>query len=276
MASEIDKRQQTEAQRRDPNFNPFLSYGEQAAQQQIVGKLLKFSKGDFLAGEDNEEIEHGTQFVVNMSTFRVGWQRWFENQPVEQVMGRLEDGYQPPKRDELGHTDQDEWETDSIGESRDPWQFSNQVVLLAHDLELDEGEDGLFTLAASGKGSINALGLFCKAYGRAMRQHPDEWPIMSIGSDSYQHKKREYGRIKFPVYRIVGWAPKSDFPDLEDNIDDSGPPAAAAQVEEKPQAKTNGNAKPKAKAAPVQEILEPEPEQPEQKAKVKPKGKARF
>ena len=37
--------------------NPFEDYGEQASgRSNIVGKLLKFSKGDWLAGQNNDEI----------------------------------------------------------------------------------------------------------------------------------------------------------------------------------------------------------------------------
>ncbi len=41
-----------------------------------------------------------------------------------------------------------------------------------------------------------------------MRQHPDEWPIVELGVGSYAHSNKAYGRIKFPTFEIVGWAPK--------------------------------------------------------------------
>ena len=63
----------------------------------IVGKLLKFSKGDFVAGIQDEEVPVGTQLIAVMSELVVGWCRWEANRPVEQVMGRIIDGYTPPQ-----------------------------------------------------------------------------------------------------------------------------------------------------------------------------------
>ena len=32
----------------------------------IVGQLLKFTKGSFLAGQDNKKVPNGTQLIANM------------------------------------------------------------------------------------------------------------------------------------------------------------------------------------------------------------------
>jgi hypothetical protein len=39
--------------------NPFTAYGEAATHRNIVGELLKFSKGDWLVGQDNEDFPAG-------------------------------------------------------------------------------------------------------------------------------------------------------------------------------------------------------------------------
>src|SRR5580765_8197501 len=92
--------------------NYFAAYGEQVSQKSIVGQLLKFSKGDYLVGEDNDEVPLGTRYIVNMDELLVGWIRWSENRPTDQVMGKVSDGYQPPRRNELGDNDKAQWETD--------------------------------------------------------------------------------------------------------------------------------------------------------------------
>ena len=46
----------------------FTQYGEAIRQTTIVGKLLKFSKGDWSAGEAAEPIEEGTFFTANMQS----------------------------------------------------------------------------------------------------------------------------------------------------------------------------------------------------------------
>jgi hypothetical protein len=76
-----------------------------SARSRSSGKLLKFSKGDYLVGEDNDEVEEGTQYVANMDELMVGWIRWADGKPEDQIMGRVSEGYQPPKRNTLGDDD---------------------------------------------------------------------------------------------------------------------------------------------------------------------------
>lgn len=188
-----------------PGGNFFQSYGDQVSQRSIVGSLLKFSKGDFLCGEHDEEVEEGTQFVANMDELMVGWIRWADSKPTDQIMGRVSEGYQPQRRNELGDDDKSRWEVDDQGRERDPWQFSNYLIMKA--VEGDE----LFTFTTSSRGGLNAIGELCKAYGKAMRQRPDEYPIISLGVGSYQHSNKAYGRIKYPIFEVVGWASKAEF-----------------------------------------------------------------
>ena len=98
--------------------NPFTAYGEQASQKSIVGQLLRFTKGDFLAGQEDEEVPVGTQFVANMDEMLAGWIRWEANKPTDHVMGKVSDGYQPPRRNELGDDDKTQWEVDATGQQQ--------------------------------------------------------------------------------------------------------------------------------------------------------------
>lgn len=235
--------QVTTAQNTSPatsSGNAFEAYGNATTQKSIVGTLLKFNKGDWLSGQDNDEVEAGTRLVANMEELMVGWIRWEDNKPTDQIMGRVAEGYQPPKRHELGDNDKDQWETDDRGQPRDPWQFSNYLILKA------EKGDELFTFAASSRGSINAVGELCKVYGKAMRQRPDEFPIIKLDGGSYNHPNKAYGRIKFPILEVVGWAPKAEFAEAlaaEDESDDAGSPEPDAA------APTKAGRSPKAPAA---------------------------
>jgi hypothetical protein len=193
--------------------NYFEQYGEQVSQRNIVGRLLKFSKGDYLVGEHNAEMKIGTELVANMDELMVGWIRWEDNKPAEQIMGRIVDGYQPPQRKTLGHEDQSLWEVDETSkEPRDPWQFSNYLIMKTPGE--DDPEDALFTFAISSKGGLGAIGELCKAYGKVMRQRPDEFPIIQLGVGSYAHSNKQYGRIKYPILDIVGWTAKSEFNEI--------------------------------------------------------------
>jgi hypothetical protein len=185
-------------------LNFFQQYGEATRQTAIVGQLLKFSKGDWTAGQDDMPIEEGTQLIANMDELLVGWVRWSQNKPTDHVMGKVVTGYQPPRRNELGDNDQDQWEVGDDGISRDPWQLTNYLLLQG-------SEDDLYTFTTSSKGGINAVGDLCVKYGKLLRQHPNDYPVIKIGTGSYMHQNKSYGRIKYPTFEIVGWVKKSAF-----------------------------------------------------------------
>lgn len=183
-------------------IDPFSAYADAVAPRNIVGKLLKFSKGDYVAGEEAAEVPSGTIFTANIDEMLVGWIKWCGGKPVEQRMIRLADSQTPAKRAELGDNDKSSWEVDSTGQARDPWQFTNYLPLLS-----ETGE--LFTFSASSRGGISAIGGLCRRYGQHRRHHPDVHPMIALDVESYQH--RDFGRIKTPKFTPAGWAPKSKF-----------------------------------------------------------------
>src|SRR5262249_54575450 len=127
-----------------------------------------------------------------------------DNKPTDHIMMRVADGKQMPKRAELGDTDQSLWEVDSRGKRRDPWQFTNYLLLMSDSSEL-------FTFTTSSRGGIGAIGELCRRYSRHHKHHPDVLPMIALDVDSYQHKVKEYGRIKFPKFTPMGWQPKATF-----------------------------------------------------------------
>ena len=185
--------------------NPFSAYGEAATHKNIVGELLKFSKGDWMSGQDNDDVAVGTQFVANMDEMLIGWIRWQDNKPTDHIMGKVSAGYQKMRRNELGDLDEKEWEVDDRGDPRDPWQESNYLLVKG----VSDGE--LYTFTTGSKGGRDALGDLCKEYGKVLVQHAAEYPVVAIGVRSYDHPNKSYGRIKTPEFKIVGWQPKSVF-----------------------------------------------------------------
>lgn len=189
----------------DPNYNPYVAYGNAASQSKIVGHLLKFTKfGEFEAGEDNTSVPHGTELIAHMGELLIGWQRWQDSKPVEQVMGLVRENFQPPRRSELGDQDREQWEVDDNGKERDPWQLTNMLILKGVD------NDELYTFATSSKGGLQAIGRLAKEYGKAMRMRPDEFPVVRLNWGSYEHSNKQYGEIRYPVFEIVGWAARED------------------------------------------------------------------
>lgn len=188
-------------------FNAFESYGNSVSNRNIVGRLLKFSKGDYLCGEDQEELPEGTRLVANMGTLAIGWIKWVDGKPDQQVMGLLVEGFKPPKRSELDDTNEEDWEVDEqSGQPRDPWQFSNYMVL--KDPGKPATDEFLYTFATSSRGGLGAIGELCKVYGKAIRTKPDELPVVALNVTAYDHPNKKFGRIKVPVFEVVDWEPK--------------------------------------------------------------------
>jgi hypothetical protein len=208
----------SEIARLQPNF--YEAYGESAATRNIVGRLLKFTKfGEYTAGVENEEIAAGTKLVAHMPSLLVGYIKWEANRPVAQVMGAIGDGFAPPKRNELGDTDQSLWEHYDDDRPRDPWQFSNYLVFV----NLDTSD--LFTFTTSSRGGLNAIGELSKTYGKRIRQAPDELPLVELECGSYQHSNRNYGEIRFPIFKIVSWVSSKQLAHLVGTANDNTPVA---------------------------------------------------
>jgi hypothetical protein len=199
-----------------PGNNPFETYGKAATTRTIVGKLLKFSKGDFISGTGEEEVPLGTKFIALMDSLSVGWIKWEDNHPPEQRMGLVAENYQPERRKDLGDLDESDWEIDEKGERRDPWQFSNYLIMATAE------ENELYTFTTASRGGLGAIGELCKAYGKTMRQRPDQYPIIALDVGSYQHSNRAYGRIKFPIFEIVDWTNKAPLVPLLENAGGGG------------------------------------------------------
>jgi len=203
----ITERKGTEVATPQKNF--FEEYADAYSTRNIVGQLLKFSKGDWLLGEGNDQLDVGTELACNMPELMFGWICWNDNKPVSHVMGRIADGYRPPKRAELGDLDEATWEVDEVThQPRDPWQLSNYLIMKPPGAVDD---DSLMTFAASSKGGRDAIIDLSRTYGRAMRQRAGQLPIVKLGVDSYQHKNKAYGRIKIPLLTVIGWAPANEF-----------------------------------------------------------------
>jgi hypothetical protein len=178
------------------------------APQHILGNLLKFSKGDWVAGESFELVDKKESFIVGMHALMTGWIRWQECRPVDHAMVSIGSRLLPPRRADLGDNDPSTWEADDRGEKRDPWQFTSYLPMIAND------NGGIFTFAASSKGGLGALGKLSRTYSVHQRREPGQLPVVNLSSGGYQHSRRELGYIKTPLFVVTGWVPASKFNDI--------------------------------------------------------------
>ena len=204
MSTNIVTREQQTAIAKQAEIDPFVRYGRAASRTRIVGQLLKFKKGQWVAGENNDRIPEGTTLVAHMEELHVGWVKWEDAKPVEQIMGRIIDNYEAPPRSSLGDTDRSLWPSGRVdGMTRDPWQFSNYLIML------DPETGQLYTFATASHGGLQALAKLSEAFGQNRTVHPDELPIVMLGRGGYDHPNPSFGYVETPAFPMAGWMDRS-------------------------------------------------------------------
>jgi hypothetical protein len=171
---------------------------EEAKNRNFLGELIKFVKGDWLAGSDKDKIPSGQRFVAVLDTLTVGHIKWADGKPVDSKMGLVADGFKPVPRNELGDLDRATWELDENGRDFvDPWQKTTLFVLASPVAPHD-----LYTFTTSTVGGKGAVAALCEAHARTT-EGVGQYPVVTLATDSYQHKNRAIGRVKTPVFEIV-------------------------------------------------------------------------
>jgi hypothetical protein len=177
-----------------PNANPFRNY-ERQTQRAFPGVLIKFNKGDWAVGKEGEVLPVGTRLVPCLSSLMLGWQCWQNGEPADARMGYYVEGFKPAKRRELGDLDRELWDVGLNGEPRDPWCFVNALPFVSPNREL------VYTFVTSSFGGRNAVDDLCVEHSKSP---PGKYPLIELATSSYVHSKREIGRVKTPVFHIVG------------------------------------------------------------------------
>lgn len=203
MAQEITQRTTGTSVAMPEPKNPFEAYGDSGGTR-ILGDMLKFSKGEWVYGRDNLEMPEDLKLLAGAHLIEVGWICWLQGKPSDVAMGRIGEGFVIPRRAELGMTNSLEWprsEQDSdYGKPRDPWQHASGMPLV--------GSNGhLYTFVTGSKGGEAALKALAKVYGKRVRQHPEEIPVVVLATDSYRHPNKQLGKIWTPLFQIIGWSP---------------------------------------------------------------------
>jgi hypothetical protein len=176
--------------------NPFVNYEPDVrSRRHFPGDILKFTKGDWTYGKDSVLLTAATDLVACMDTLTRGWQCWANKEVIDARLGLYVRGYKPPQRSQLGNLDKALWELDDAGKPKDPWVYINGLTFVARD------GSHVYTYITSSDGGLSAVNALGAAAGKVQS---GMYPLVALGCDSYQHKRREYGRVKIPVLRIVG------------------------------------------------------------------------
>jgi hypothetical protein len=168
-----------------------------------LGALIKFIKGRWLTGDD--EIT-GERRIAHIDQLACGYIKFADGKVVDRRIGKVADGFEMPKREELGDTDERNWETDAAGNTRDPWV--KQYFLPLSDLET--GAVAVYVTASVG--GIGAIGTLCGIFADNTQ---NGLPIVRLAVSSYKHK--HYGHVEVPDLQVVRASPTITA-DLGDNI----------------------------------------------------------
>ena len=94
--NEIIKRNTTKATipGDDPSSNTLTAFHSETSSV----NCLNFQKATGSPGRKTRRSRTVARFIVNVDELLIGWQRWEDDQPVDQVMGRVIDRFQKPSR----------------------------------------------------------------------------------------------------------------------------------------------------------------------------------
>ena len=172
--------------------NPWLEAASEDSDD--FGRLLKFVKGKWETGDDS--VPDGTEFVAHVDQLARGWVRFEDGKVTDRRIGKVADGFIPPKRDELPDNDPTKWvDKDTSGKPRDPWVVQWLLPLIS----VEAGD--LVTFVTGSRGGIDAVRKLCRIYGHKHRGRL--LPIVALRTRSYKHSL--YGRIETPDLPVVGW-----------------------------------------------------------------------
>ena len=189
----------TETQLPVTQDDPYAEYGRAVSSDTL---FLKFVKGEFRFGVDDEVLPLETRLVPHMAELRDGFIKWQDGKPADETMVKIAEGKPFPQREDLGDQDKNAWETDPNGTPQDPWQHINTLPMK----NPETGQEFIFTTGSDG--GIKAIGKLSSKYGRERHKQAGKLPVIEIGSDSYHHNT--YGNVKYPTFKIVGWQSEAE------------------------------------------------------------------
>jgi hypothetical protein len=150
----------------------------------LASKTGKWTAGRNASPMDGKEL--GADVLDTME----GFHRFRDNdgKPSYAVI-RVNDGIVPPRRADLGDTDQRFW-----GKDGNPWK--PVCVMPFFDLETRQ----LFVFSAGTDTGIKQIKLLVKAFVFKQRTHPGQLPVIKLGNDYFVS---EGTRVYLPVFEFV-------------------------------------------------------------------------
>jgi hypothetical protein len=163
-----------------------------AADRMLRGTLLKFADGQWTTGKEGNAVKQGLRLVALATSH--AWVKWSSGAPSEYKV--RQPGESLPERDELGDTDEAQWEAGPDGKPRDPWQNTRFVYLV------DPKTQEAFTFSTSSWGGRGAIIDLADQIQRKRFSSSCIVPEVELHSAPMQTK---FGRKSRPVFKVVAW-----------------------------------------------------------------------
>lgn len=164
----------------------------EASDRILRGKLLKFSDWRWTCGKDGGALPEGTQLVA-MGIARA-WVMWEDGKPASYNV--TPPGEPMPAREDLGFTEEAEWEKGPDGKPRDPLQ-NTRFVYLADPVTAEA-----FTYSTATMGGRGAVSELAEQVARMRYARPGAKPVVELCAEPMQTK---FGKKSKPHLKVVRW-----------------------------------------------------------------------
>ena len=188
-------------------------------QVQGGGNYVKFTKGRWLAGAANVELEDVT-FAVNPASFMHGYINWDQRDSVTAKLGEVMQAVTGAIPAEPAAIENGRWDE----------QWSVEFVALEGE---DKGEAFIFNTSTYG-GLAQLKGELAPAVGAQIEAGEDPVAIVRLVSDSYMHPNKKFGEVFTPVFDIVGWTPFDGGMEAAEEVLEDAPEEVAEEDTPKP------------------------------------------
>lgn len=185
--------------------NKAKSLGEQAVADMVV--YLKMTKaGDWVHGEEEDDIDEDAVFVINPLSYQYGAVAFSDNKFVDEKLVSAFGSDPIPLAEDL----EEEFPIDKI-EASDGWKAQHGIMMVS----VEGGPNLIFK--ASSVGGIRELETLIGKVAKRMETNPESFfPVVNLDCDSYKHKK--YGKIFTPIINVVAWA-SNDSAEIVEEVD---------------------------------------------------------
>src|SRR5262245_7005273 len=150
-------------------FRDMAAVLRQRAGQNIT--KVAYVKGNWQLGRDKIQA-NGMQWAARIDWALCGWTRWWENRITDYRIGYVAERFVPPRRDELGDQDEEQWALWNKG--RDPWQLAWSLPLFNQV----SGEEVLYTTDTIG--GRDCLAALMVAYADRVESNPSDGKTLPV------------------------------------------------------------------------------------------------